>query len=128
MKKWSASRAPAGRIAYVNGRYLRHGEASVHIEDRGLQLGEAVYEVCNVRHGALIDEAAHLDRMERSLKELGIALPMGRAALSLVMREMVSRNRMADGLLYLQVSRGAAKRDHVPPADARRKRASRVHP
>ena len=120
MKKWSASRAPSGRIAYVNGCYLRHGEASVHIEDRGLQLGEAVYEVCNVRHGVLIDEEPHLDRLERSLGELGMPMPMGRAALKLVMREMIARNRIPDGLLYLQVSRGAAKRDHVPPSDAPR--------
>ena len=77
MKKWSASRAPAGRIAYVNGRYLRHGVAGVHVEDRGLQLGEAVYEVCNVRRGRLIDEEAHLDRLERSLGELSMAMPMG---------------------------------------------------
>jgi D-alanine transaminase len=117
MKKWSASHAPAGRIAYVNGRYLPHGEAGVHIEDRALQLGDGIYEVANVIGGVLIDEEAHLDRMERSLRELGIAMPMGRAALKLVMREVVARNRIADGLLYLQVTRGAVKRDHVPPID-----------
>src|SRR6185312_15508737 len=99
MKKWSASRAPAGRFAYVNGRYLRHGGASVHIEDRGLQLGEAVYEVCNVRSGRLIDEEPHLDRLERSLREIDVPMPMGRAALKLVLRELVARNRVADGLL-----------------------------
>src|SRR5580704_2797454 len=119
-KKWSAARAPSGRIAYVNGRYLRHGEASVHIEDRGLQLGEAVYEVCNVRGRRLIDEEPHLDRLERSLGELGMTMPVGRSALKQIMREMIARNRVADGLLYLQVSRGAAKRDHVAPAQGPR--------
>lgn len=117
MIKWSAARAPAGRFAYVNGRYLRHGDAGVHIEDRGLQLGEAIYEVCNVRGHRLIDEEPHLDRLERSLREIQVAMPMSRAALKSVMRELVAKNRIADGLLYLQVSRGAAKRDHVPPKD-----------
>jgi D-alanine transaminase len=120
MKKWSASRAPAGRIAYVNGRYLPHGQAGVHIEDRALQLGDGIYEVFNVRDGALLDEEGHLDRMERSLRELGMAMPMSRAALKLVTREMIARNRMANCFLYLQVTRGAVKRDHIPPADGPR--------
>jgi D-alanine transaminase len=115
MKKWNATRAPAGRIAYVNGRYLPHGEAGVHIEDRALQLGDGIYEVTNVLAGAPTDEDAHLDRMERSLRELGMAMPMGRAALKFVMREMIARNRIANGFLYIQVTRGAVKRDHVPP-------------
>jgi D-alanine transaminase len=113
MPKWS--NAPSGRFAYVNGRYLPHAQAGVHIEDRGLQLGDAIYEVTNVLNGQPVDEEAHLDRMERSLREIGIAMPMGRAALKLVMREMIARNRIANGLLYLQVTRGAARRDHVPP-------------
>ncbi|MBN9589808.1 MAG: D-amino acid aminotransferase [Alphaproteobacteria bacterium 64-11] len=117
MKKWSDTRAPGGRIAYVNGRYLPHGQAMVHIEDRALQLGDGIYEVTSVIGFAPIDEEAHLDRMERSLRELGIAMPMGRPALKLVMRQMIARNRLADGLLYLQVTRGAVRRDHVPPKD-----------
>jgi len=115
MKKWSATGNPTGRIAYVNGRYLPHAQAGVHIEDRALQLGDGIYEVTNVIGGKPIDEEPHLDRMERSLRELGMAMPMGRAALKLVMREMIARNRIANGLLYLQVTRGAARRDHVPP-------------
>jgi D-alanine transaminase len=115
MKKWTASRAPAGRIAYVNGRYLPHTRAGVHIEDRALQLGDGIYEVAAVNAGKLIDEEEHLDRMERSLREIGMAMPMGRAALKLVMREMVARNRVRDGLLYMQVSRGAVRRDHPIP-------------
>lgn len=117
MKKWSDSRPPAGRVAYVNGRYLPFGQAGVHIEDRGLQLGDSIYEVANVLAGVPADEDAHLDRLERSLRELGMAMPMGRAALKLVMREMIARNRIANGFLYIQVTRGALKRDHVPPAD-----------
>ncbi len=115
MPKWSRSRAPAGRIAYVNGRYLPHGQAGVHIEDRALQLGDGIYEVSSVVDGQPTDEEPHLSRMERSLRELGMPMPMGRAALKIVMREMIARNRMADGFLYLQVTRGAVKRDHVPP-------------
>jgi D-alanine transaminase len=117
MKKWSESRAPAGRVAYVNGRYLPHGQAGVHVEDRALQLGDGIYEVANVSGGAPTDEDAHLDRMERSLGELGMPMPMSRAALKIVMREMIARNKIPDGYLYLQTTRGAVKRDHVPPAD-----------
>ena len=120
MKKWSASRAPAGRIAYVNGRYLPHGTAGVHIEDRALQLGDGIYEVFNIRAGQPLDEEGHLDRLERSLRELGMAMPMTRSALKLVTREMVAKNRMPDGFLYLQVTRGAVKRDHIPPPDGPR--------
>ena len=119
-KKWGTVPAPAGRIAYVNGRYLPHGQAGVHIEDRGLQLGDSIYEVTNVLGGVPIDEEAHLDRMERSLAEIGMAMPMGRAALKQVMREVIARNKIAYGLLYLQVTRGASKRDHVPPKNGPR--------
>jgi len=82
--KWNAARPPAGRIAYVNGRYLPHGHAAVHIEDRGLQLGDSIYEVFAVRDGHLRDEEEHLDRLERSVGELSIAVPMARAALKRV--------------------------------------------
>ena len=115
LKKWSDTLPPPGRIAYVNGRYLSHGEAGVHVEDRGLQLGDSIYEVTNVLGGKPVDEEGHLNRLERSLGEIGMAMPMSRAALKLVMREMVARNRIQNGLLYLQVTRGAARRDHIPP-------------
>ncbi len=107
------------RIAFVNGAYRRHGEASVHIEDRGYQFGDGVYEVCEIRDGALIDETPHLARLERSLAALRIAAPMSLNALKLVMREIVRRNRVRDGLVYVQVSRGVAPRDHGFPAAAR---------
>jgi D-alanine transaminase len=114
------SRAPSGRYAYVNGRYMPHGNAGVHVEDRGLQLGDSIYEVCAVRHARIMDEGEHLDRLERSLREIQIAMPMGRAALRLVMRELVRRNRIRDGLLYMQVTRGSVRRDHpIPDAPPR---------
>src|SRR3954469_8562748 len=120
MKKWSASRAPAGRVAYVNGRYMPFAQAGVHVEDRALQLGDGIYEVAGVRNGVPTDEDGHLDRMERSLRELGMPMPMSRAALKIVMREMIARNRIPEGYLYIQTTRGAVKRDHVPPADGPR--------
>jgi D-alanine transaminase len=106
---------PSARFAYVNGRFLRHAEAGVHIEDRGLQFADAIYEVCAVMSGAIMDEEEHLDRLERSLRELGIAMPMSRAGLKLVMRELARKNRIKDGLLYLQITRGTARRDHPAP-------------
>lgn len=104
------------RIAYVNGRYLPHQEASVHIEDRGYQFADGVYEVCEVRHGHLIEERRHLDRLDRSLRELRIPAPMSRAALGLVLKEVVRRNGVREGSVYLQVTRGVARREHVFPA------------
>jgi D-alanine transaminase len=104
------------RIAYVNGRYLPLRLAMVHIEDRGYQFGDAVYEVCEVRQGRLIDERRHLARLKRSLDELQIRLPMSSAALGIVLREVVARNRVGYGIVYLQVGRGVARRDHAFPA------------
>jgi D-alanine transaminase len=103
------------RIAYVNGRYVRHADAKVHIEDRGYQFADGVYEVCEVRHGMIVDLTRHLDRLGRSLSELRIAWPMHRSALVRVIREVLKRNRVRNGLFYLQVTRGVAKRDHVFP-------------
>jgi D-alanine transaminase len=104
------------RIAYVNGRYLPLRQAMVHIEDRAYQFGDAVYEVCEVRQGRLIDERRHLARLERSLGELQIRPPMSEAALGTVLREVVARNRIGYGIVYLQVSRGVARRDHAFPS------------
>ncbi|MCC7253801.1 D-amino-acid transaminase [Hyphomicrobium sp.] len=103
------------RVVYVNGRYLPYAEAGVHVEDRGFQFADAIYEVCEIRDGRLVDETRHMDRLERSLGELAIAKPMSRRALGLVMREVVRRNRIRTGLLYLQVTRGAAPRDFPFP-------------
>jgi D-alanine transaminase len=103
------------RIAYVNGRYLPHRAAQVHVEDRGYQFSDGVYEVCEVRGGRLVDERRHMERLERSLGELRIAIPMPRNALGIVLRETVARNRVRDGILYLQITRGVARRDHAFP-------------
>jgi len=107
------------RIAYVNGRYTRHADAAVHIEDRGYQFADGVYEVCEVARGYIMDMTRHLNRLDRSLSELQIGWPMSRKALEMVMREVVRRNRVVNGLVYLQVTRGVASRDHVFPVSAR---------
>jgi len=105
------------RIAYVNGRYLPRHAAMVHIEDRGYQFSDGVYEVCEVRAGGLVDERRHMARLQRSLDGLRMAMPMTPAALGLVMRETIRRNRVGDGIVYLQITRGVARRDHAfPPA------------
>jgi D-alanine transaminase len=120
MKKWTQTHNPAGRVAYVNGRYLPHAHATVHIEDRGLQLGDSIYEVCRVEGGVLLDEQGHLDRLERSLAAIELPMPVARAALPPILRELIRRNRLRDGLIYLQVTRGAFRRDHpIPDSDAR---------
>jgi len=103
------------RIAYVNGRYLPHANAAVSIEDRGFQFADAVYEVCEIRDGEVIDPGLHLDRLERSLRELRIRMPMSRTALLVVMRQTAKRNRVRNGGVYVQVSRGEAHRDHAFP-------------
>ena len=107
------------RIAYVNGRYVRHANAAVHIEDRGYQFADGVYEVCEVARGFIMDMTRHLDRLDRSLGELEIAWPMARKALQTIMREGVKRNHVVNGMVYLQVTRGVAGRDHVFPAAVR---------
>ena len=104
------------RIAYVNGRYLPHSHAAVHIEDRGYQFADGVYEVCEVRGGLMVDERRHMARLKRSLAELRIPRPLQPAALAVVMREVIRRNRVGNGLVYLQVTRGVAPRNHAFPA------------
>lgn len=104
------------RIAYVNGRYLPHAAAAVHVEDRGFQFADGVYEVWAVLDGKLADTEGHLARLFRSLGELRISPPMSRTGLMAVVRETVRRNRVKDGLCYLQITRGQARRDHVFPA------------
>lgn len=104
-----------GRIAYVNGQYLAHADACVHIEDRGYQLADAVYEVWALFDGKLADPEGHFARLQRSLSELRIPEPMSRTALTMVLRETVRRNRVREGLVYLQVGRGVAPRNHAYP-------------
>ena len=110
------------RVAYVNGRWLAQRSAVVNIEDRGYQFGDGVYEVVHVHGGRFVDAERHLSRLDRNLREIRLPEPMGRAALLEVMRELVRRNRVAEGLVYMQVTRGVSRRDHafprppVPPA------------
>jgi D-alanine transaminase len=104
------------RIAYVNGRYLPLAAAAVNVEDRGYQFSDGVYEVCEVRGGRLVDERRHMERLARSLAELRIPMPLSPASLGVVLREIVRRNRVRWGIVYLQITRGVARRDHAFPA------------
>ena len=103
------------RIAYVNGQYRDMRDACINVEDRGYQFADGVYEVCEVRGGRLVDFPRHTARLQRSLHELRITEPMPLSALGIVMHEVVRRNRVTYGLVYLQVTRGVARRDHAFP-------------
>ena len=103
------------RIAYVNGQYVPHQDAAVHIEDRGYQFADGVYEVFAVHQGRMVGEQGHLDRLAHSLGELRIDWPMSARALGVIIREVSRRNRVRDGLIYLQITRGVARRDHSFP-------------
>ncbi len=103
------------RVAYVNGVYRPHRDAVVHVEDRGYQFADGVYEVWSVFDGRMADFDGHMTRLHRSLNELRIRIPMTREALTQVLRETIRRNRVRDGIVYLQVTRGTARRDHPFP-------------
>ena len=107
------------RYAYVNGRYVTHGDAAVHIEDRGFQFADGVYEVVPIVNSRMVDAGPHLDRLERSLSELTIAMPLSRKVLELVMDELIARNGVNEGLIYMQVTRGVSPRDHKFPSGVR---------
>lgn len=116
------------RIAYVDGRYLPLAQAAVPVEDRGLQFADSVYEVAKRVAGRLVDLDRHLDRLERSLEAIALAPPMRRAALRAVLDELLRRNRLADALVYLQVTRGTAPRHHLFPQRARPRLIATVRP
>jgi len=105
------------RVAYVNGQYVPHSQATVHVEDRGFQFADGVYEVWSVFDGRMADFDGHMTRLHRSLNELRIPIPMTREALERVLKETVRRNRVREGLVYIQVTRGTARRDHPFPAE-----------
>ena len=107
------------RYAYVNGRYVPHGDAAVHIEDRGFQFADGVYEVVPIVNSRMVDAGPHLDRLQRSLSELTIAMPLSRKVLELVMDELIARNGVNEGLIYMQVTRGVSPRDHKFPSGVR---------
>ena len=100
------------RIAYVNGSYVPHREAAVSIDDRGYQFGDGVYEVVFIIDGKMADEGPHLDRLERSLAEMAMPMPVSRAVLRMILARVVRLNGVRTGLVYLQITRGVAKRDH----------------
>jgi D-alanine transaminase len=106
------------RIVYVNGRYTSYADAAIHVEDRGFQFADGVYEVCEVRQGCLVDERRHMRRLGRSLGELGMMEPVGLRSLGVILRETIRRNRVKSGLVYLQVTRGVAPRDFAFPEPA----------
>jgi D-alanine transaminase len=107
------------RVAYVGGQYRPHRQAAVHIEDRGYQFADGVYEVIAVVAGHLVDEEPHLKRLHRSLGELRIPMPMTDAALKLILREVIRRNDVDTGIVYIQVTRGTAPREHAFPKTAK---------
>jgi D-alanine transaminase len=104
------------RIVYVNGAYKRYAEAAIHAEDRGFQFADSVYEVIEVLGGRIVDATRHLARLARSLGELAISRPMTDQALLHVIREVLRRNRVHDGIVYIQVTRGAGPRNFAMPA------------
>lgn len=106
------------RIAYVDGRYVPHSHAQVSMDDRGYQFADGVYEVVTIRDSRLVDEAGHLARLERSLGELAINRPMSQRPMRQIMRRLVGLNKVVNGMLYIQITRGIARRDHAFPASA----------
>ena len=103
------------RIVYVNGEFVPQSEARISVFDRAVLFADAIYEVCAVLEGKLTDTEAHFARLRRSLGELQIDLPDTDAEILGRMRELVSRNHLEGGVVYLQVSRGVAERDFLPP-------------
>ncbi len=103
------------KIAYVDGRYVAHAHAAVHIEDRGYQFADSVYEVVLVVNGQFVDCNGHLKRLHNSLKELQIDMPVSETVLRMIMRRMLDYNQLKNGIIYMQVTRGVARRDHKFP-------------
>lgn len=104
-----------GRTVYVHGDFVPEEDARIGLFDRGFLFGDAVYEVTAVLAGKMIDNDLHLARLERSLGELGIPLPLPRAEIEAVQHTLIARNDLQDGSVYLQVSRGEADRDFLYP-------------
>ncbi|MGI9303316.1 MAG: D-amino-acid transaminase, partial [Gammaproteobacteria bacterium] len=107
------------RIVYVNGEYVADTEARVSIFDRGFLFADGVYELWSVLRGGLIDNEAHLARLERSLSELKMADAVATADVVTIQQELIARNNLQEGVVYLQVTRGAAERDFGFPTDAK---------
>ena len=105
------------RIVYVNGQFVPEAQAHVSVFDRGFLFADGVYEVSSVLDGGLVDNPAHLARLERSLGELGMASPIAPDEIVRAQKELIARNRLAEGVVYLQITRGPADRDFAYPAD-----------
>lgn len=103
------------RIAYIDGRYQSVADPAISIEDRGYQFADGVYEVIALRGGRLLDDEAHFERLAFSLDELSIPMPMPLDALRHVVRETIRRNRLKDGMVYMQITRGVSRREHAYP-------------
>lgn len=103
------------RIIYVNGKYQPYNQAMLHVEDRATLFADSVYEVIEIKSGQFVDRDAHLLRLERSMKEIRIKSPVTKSSLDIILSETIRRNRVHDGVLYLQISRGIAKRDFIFP-------------
>jgi D-alanine transaminase len=106
------------QIAYVNGKYVHQRDGAVHIEDRGYQFSDGIYEYIAFYNRRLLDEEPHLARLQRSIKEINIEMPVALPAFKLIMRELIARNERDHGAFYIQVTRGVARRDHAFPAAA----------
>ena len=107
-------------IAYLNGSFLPLEQARVSVLDRGFLFADGIYEVAAVIDGKLVDSASHLARLERSTSAIGIALPLSLAEIEAAQKELVARNGLSEGLVYLQITRGAdATRDFLPSPDIR---------
>jgi D-alanine transaminase len=105
------------RIAYVNGQYLPESEAKVSIFDRGFLFADGVYEVTPVVNGKLVDYDPHMERLDRSLGELKMAWPCSKEELTKVHTEIIARNKLNEGIIYIQVTRGVADRMFNFPKD-----------
>jgi D-alanine transaminase len=103
------------RIVYVNGQYVPEEEAKVSVFDRAFLFGDAVYEVTAVLGGRLVDFEPHLVRLDRSLQEIGLAAPVSHEDLLALHLELVRRNEIDEGIVYLEITRGAAERDFAYP-------------
>src|ERR1700719_2061135 len=110
---------PLSRIVYVNGAYLPEAEAKISVFDRGFIFADGIYEVSAVLDGGLVDNDAHLARLERSLGEIDLPMPMPKQKIVALQKELIARNHLVEGSIYLQVTRGAADREFAFPQDAK---------
>ncbi|RED12115.1 D-amino-acid transaminase [Pontivivens insulae] len=105
------------RTVYVNGEYVPEEEAKISVFDRGFLFADGVYEVTSVLDGKLVDFAGHMTRLDRSLNELGMKRPVDDAQMEAIHRELIVQNELEEGMIYLQVTRGAADRDFAYPSE-----------